>query len=793
MSTTTDDVPSPVSVRGYKHRLNQLFSPNVRDRIRDAVHYVHAVMCNASLLVKFRVTRLALSSADHSLPPLFLNEKEVWNAIRAVQSGPVTQALVPSSSARINKKASDATDAKTERDALYSAWRQDYTDMTSRCLDAPPLAQRGMDLSVSHILGVAAKQYTSSVLTNVRYHYRSYVCCALGIVLRSKALAMENTNSDACFGTCTASTFDDLPSSSKKRWRREFGKAYEDVLCHRSWDDMKCDPALRSVVNRHRSRLVPHLPSQKRSIDSDLDDSKRVFVYLGYMIRLASFVERAGNVSRSREKRRTLLSPVPLKTSFIPAHYTIDTTGLVHLLLKDVRSFKRYFEENLRDKGGFELPKLTSKANICASLSTLAERPVTTRDEEMYKDALWTYVARFRNRRTKRLNPLTKEVTTKEGSMRFAHSICTDGYSVTLVCNNEEVRARKHVFSSGSRPRKRKQSTVDAEDEVPEAFRQEFPLLTADTASDVIRYLKDIGCEDYTSFVGGDPGKSVLLALVNEFRRKLCYTSAQRRRETDGNSHKRIRRSRLGEPVEKTHRKGRNKTRKRDFVTSSELRSRETNRRYPGVIRVPDRRPHNPPRHMICLSAAMLEAEMCKRRLTSKSSDSGRLKDYVAYREASRSVFETTYQKPVFRAMRFTSWTKRKASVERFAEQILAKFGSRASVNRKVVILYGDWGRHPNLKNQAPSPGIGLRRALHGYRDRITTITVRETYTSSYDPNTGNEVTEARGIHALLRDTSMTGCRRGVYWSRDVLGSLNILRKGCYLLRQRAAHPLFGK
>ena len=88
-----------------------------------------------------------------------------------------------------------------------------------------------------------------------------------------------------------------------------------------------------------------------------------------------------------------------------------------------------------------------------------------------------------------------------------------------------------------------------------------------------------------------------------------------------------------------------------------------------------------------------------------------------------------------------------------------------------MVILYGDWGRRPNLKHQAPSPGIGLRRLLHGYQgksgERIITLTVRETYTSSFDPDTGRPVTkarfagwpvgfadvgEARGVHALLRE-----------------------------------------
>jgi hypothetical protein len=106
--------------------------------------------------------------------------------------------------------------------------------------------------------------------------------------------------------------------------------------------------------------------------------------------------------------------------------------------------------------------------------------------------------------------------------------------------------------------------------------------------------------------------------------------------------------------------------------------------------------------------------------------------------------------------MRFTPWSKRGASERAFADKIKEKYGRNGEAgNEQVVILmYGNWGRNPNLKHQAPvvTPGIGLRRMLHMYDD-ITTITVHEAYTSSFDPKSaGPPVSEARGKHALLRD-----------------------------------------
>ena len=224
--------PSSTVTRGYKHRLNQLFAPDACQRIGCAVQYVHSIMCNATLLVKYRVTKRALASVDHNVAPVIVDEKEVWNAIRAVQtktSSTPEDTTSTSSTARRSSSSRDApgpstrmkkrhreTDEKKEneekmdnkekkrrkngdikrkspeeeekiaREELQRQWMSDNAEMTSRCLAPVTLHDRGRDLSVSHILGIATKQYAAAVISNVRYHYRSYVCCALGIVLRRR-------------------------------------------------------------------------------------------------------------------------------------------------------------------------------------------------------------------------------------------------------------------------------------------------------------------------------------------------------------------------------------------------------------------------------------------------------------------------------------------------------------------------------------------------------------------------------------------------------------------------------
>jgi hypothetical protein len=111
-------------------------------------------------------------------------------------------------------------------------------------------------------------------------------------------------------------------------------------------------------------------------------------------------------------------------------------------------------------------------------------------------------------------------------------------------------------------------------------------------------------------------------------------------------------------------------------------------------------------------------------------------------------------------------------------------------IERIRETFYGDWGRRPDLKHQAPTPEIGLSRLLDA-TEGITTVTINEAYTSSFCPNCEGPVTESRGQHGLLRCEHTIVC--GTYWSRDVVGALNIRAKGLHLWHHARPHPLFGR
>jgi hypothetical protein len=751
-----------------KLSINQLFRRSDVDTIDRAVRGVHAVVSAATILVKYRFCKLVDSNCSTS--SLILHEQDILDAVRAVLSGSRIRKVVEKKNSKdgdgkksapvkarrrrvdVNGpegvadtvKSRRTTDAEKKKNRPTSEpslepctgeedpdivegrqqsiqlWFADYMEMCADCPEHLVDTSGLQTLSVSGIFNGHAKTYLSNVVTNIRYNFRGYVCAALGMVLRSRVATLEGVK-----------RFEDLPTASKKAWKRKFGGAYDDVLYHRHDGDMKCDEKLRPLVERYRYRLVPILPPGRRTVDDDLGGATRPFEYLRFMIRITRFLEMTGS--------KKLPSPIPLKKSFIPAHYHIDTSSISQLLFDDKRlkGFTNYFRDSV--KGGFPLPGLKNKANIGSSLKVQSGgRNITPSDEELYKDALWTYLADFRNRRTKIFNPLLHHKALENGTFRFDHSISTDGYSVSLLVSRRETRGFKRLWVSAAR------ATNLVGKKIAKKTSKEFPSLTTETRDEINALL---GSLPPHRDVGGDPGKRGLLTLVDGHQRVLRYTSAQRSHDT------------LSQ-----RRKTRQKTLQGNKCRGGVVCDAHGSKVY---------------------SVLDVERFMATRGISANTCDPRKLKEYVTFRARCRTLMEEVYERRAFRAARFTAWSRREKSVGSFIERILEKYGEQ----RHVVVFYGDWGRNPNLKHQAPTPGISLRRALHRHDD-ITTITLRETYTSSYCPNCHGEVENARGAHALLKCCNERAC--GTWWDRDVLGATNILQKAEYILRTSMVHPLFG-
>ena len=165
------------------------------------------------------------------------------------------------------------------------------------------------------------------------------------------------------------------------------------------------------------------------------------------------------------------------------------------------------------------------------------------------------------------------------------------------------------------------------------------------------------------------------------------------------------------------------------------------------------------------------------------------------------------YGRVGFRRRRYRAFWGRRSSEDKFLSRLEKAFG------RGRYMLYGNWGRNPNLRNQPPSPGIGLRHRVHS---RFGTLTVHEAMTSSVCPccesrglehprsrwrkrvraveegqeEHGGEEYERVEVHHLLRCPNEQCAHR--WWNRDQLGALNIMKTGLHCLDTGSWAPSFA-
>jgi hypothetical protein len=201
---------------------------------------------------------------------------------------------------------------------------------------------------------------------------------------------------------------------------------------------------------------------------------------------------------------------------------------------------------------------------------------------------------------------------------------------------------------------------------------------------------------------------------------------------------------------------------------------------------------------------------------SSKSVKGDKFKEYIDCLESKRKLLHTTYRKPIFRNLKFTShclekrfddkllekletyiiksseqekdyrwlhkdrncennsWNFRGNEGDRETRYTIISNADQECINCKnAVFLYGNWGRRPNLKNSSPTPGIGLKRKI---ARRFKVLEVCERLTSKTCPCCLTKTLEPYNkVHQLLRCKNVECSSR--WWSRDVAGSMNILYK----------------
>ena len=180
--------------------------------------------------------------------------------------------------------------------------------------------------------------------------------------------------------------------------------------------------------------------------------------------------------------------------------------------------------------------------------------------------------------------------------------------------------------------------------------------------------------------------------------------------------------------------------------------------------------------------------------------------NYLKERKNVSIQLSMLYEKKVFRRMEYRSFIGRRSSEDKLISNIRKKFEDKDEKKKEIVIFWGNWGRNPNLKNQPPSPGIGLRRKVERY---YKTYTVDERGTSSRcneclstvsnelvrnvrreDKLTGEMINMSEHVHHVLRCQN-ENCR--IWWDRDVLGMNNIKKQALHSLTFGTLSETFTK
>ena len=417
-----------------------------------------------------------------------------------------------------------------------------------------------------------------------------------------------------------------------------------------------------------------------------------------------------------------VLSPLVFRRSYIPKHIHLDTNGLVQLLMKkeDIEEFASCYELEFGEK-----PKLKTKADLGKSFQQVFGRaPSSQREDFLYQQAFWAYLCKFDHQAYKRAI---------SGELSFGNSISTDGCSVSLLL--VEKQAKKKF--SGRKVKKKKKKDEFEHEVKPD-----------------------------TLFLGCDPGKSDLIAITDGSH-TFKYTRGQREQDCQRKRYER-----------------RSQKERERLVLKGEFQSKSAI--LPGY-------------YPMIEDPTLLKYE--QEVLSMSSSRSCDLQIFLKYVRAKllmEDKIAKLYSAPRFRNDRFTRYVLTKSSEDRMLNRMKEFVSKRQeqktnwchdrivqeNVDKKdykhVSIFYGDWGRSPNLKNQAPTPGVGLRRKI----DRVfDTISIPEHFTSKTCPCCKQRTLENPKLdgpkrtvefkHHLLRCTSC-----GSWWNRNWAGAYNILLRG---------------
>ena len=714
--------------RVVKMRLKHLLSDQrMIERIQEAVERMHEIVARALVFGKLLFMAELAGHKDANGGVFDAGVASRMAAAFPIDAGQMEEWIDVVSSRLVGRAGRPYAPAKAEKMRRLHTF---YDEAAGRgLLPTTKLACTNLSSPKGH----AAAQLAVNYQNNVHCHFDKYVKRWVRVCVTAAVRIEHGLAPDAVA----------IPAPLRRGLNADIRAVCNDIL--QSSNQLSCREALRPWVTQHRTTLMPPSPDGADQHWRFLSQKTNPERWLPYMVEIDQLLEGAS---------AKLFSPLPQRTSFVPAHIRLDTVGLIDLLVADAddTTILKAALEDIDMPGGvkYDLPGLmpplkkgetsqrASKAMLYVDLVKLVSPSLVERVRQepilhgaAFKTAVWRCLTKLGSASNKHACVAFMELV-------FNNVIDTDGVSVSAHYVSPSLYGVTR-FNGGFKAIKACQrSQVSAEKAKGATY---VTSLSASQRADLLerRSGRLLSC---------DPGKGALATVTDGSGKVISYTAAQRRVESGTKEHARELR-RLLEVRESPARR-----------TAGELQ------RSIGAT------PNQP-------DAASSSSKSCVQ---------ATYEHYLLTRAVVSTELTTFFRRPLFREQRYDAYVGRRASVDRFASRIKTAFGAVGA------ILYGDWGRSPNLRHQPPSPGVGLRRSLCSH---FKVYLVHEAYTSSVCPRChSHDLTKPRSdgggaaVHHLLKcSNDRCSCR---WWNRDVLGALNILECGEHALRTGLWHPVFA-
>ena len=330
-----------------KVKATQLFHESRLPRLRKAVSVVHRITSVATLFAKAHYLQHIYPTwrahLEQGLPPPagFAFDQTFWKRVFSIIKH-----------GRVQTRGGQGNDV----DPAVQSMIEDFNESPFFADQVKDRAQYN-ELSLSPILNYSAEQLETCYTNNAVAHYSSYV--QKFVVHSLRWMAMQHHG---------VTTFDAFAERARRAVDTDARRAFNDVLEGHENETLTCRrDDFRQWVLLWRRRLRP-----ERTLSFDDDIEARPFEYIPYMVYINHLIEGLPPLNPTDLPQR-LYSPLPLRSSFVPTHMTIDTPALLQLFVDDVHDFKHWYQVNF----GVDLVNLRTKADLTATLGKQLGRRTT--------------------------------------------------------------------------------------------------------------------------------------------------------------------------------------------------------------------------------------------------------------------------------------------------------------------------------------------------------------------------------------------------------------------------------